>query len=63
MKIMLPLEGQGGTMKFGLSLPNRGPFGDIHLIVDLAIQAEEADWDGFFIWDHIASGVSPHIDP
>jgi len=50
-------------MKFGLSLPNRGPFGDIHLIMDLAILAEEAGWDGFFIWDHIASGVSPHIDP
>jgi alkanesulfonate monooxygenase SsuD/methylene tetrahydromethanopterin reductase-like flavin-dependent oxidoreductase (luciferase family) len=50
-------------MKFGLSLPNRGPFGDIHLIRDLAILAEETGWDGFFIWDHIASGVSPHIDP
>lgn len=50
-------------MNFGLSLPNRGPFGDIHLILDLAILAEEAGWDGFFIWDHIASGVSPHIDP
>lgn len=50
-------------MKFGLSLPNRGPFGDIHLIMDLAIMAEEVGWDGFFIWDHIASGVLPHIDP
>jgi alkanesulfonate monooxygenase SsuD/methylene tetrahydromethanopterin reductase-like flavin-dependent oxidoreductase (luciferase family) len=50
-------------MKFGLSLPNRGSFGDIHLILDLAILAEEVGWDGFFIWDHIASGVSPHIDP
>jgi len=41
-------------MKFGLSLPNRGPFGDIHLIHDLSMLAEEAGWDGFFIWDHIA---------
>lgn len=50
-------------MKFGLSVPNRGPFGDIHLLVDLAMLAEEAGWEGFFIWDHIASGVSPHFDP
>ncbi len=50
-------------MKYGLSLPNRGPFGDIHLLTELAVLAEEAGWDGFFIWDHIASGVSPHVDP
>jgi len=50
-------------MKFGLSLPNHGEFGDIHRIVQLAILAEEAGWDGFFLWDHIARGVAPQIDP
>ena len=50
-------------MKFGLSLPNHGEYGDIHRIVELAVLAEEAGWDGFFLWDHIARGVAPQIDP
>jgi hypothetical protein len=51
------------TMNFGLSLPNRGDYGGIHRMVELAVLAEETGWDGFFLWDHYASGVAPHIDP
>lgn len=40
-------------MKFGMSLPNFGWFGDIDLLVDIAVEAEESGWDGFFIWDHM----------
>ncbi len=50
-------------MKFGLSLPTKGDFADIHRLVELAVQAEESGWDGFFLWDHIAPGVGPLIDP
>ena len=50
-------------MKFGLSLPNHGDYGDIHKLIELAVLAEEAGWDGFFLWDHIARGVAPQIDP
>lgn len=50
-------------MKFGLSLPNRGDYGNIHKLVELAVLAEESGWDGFFIWDHYASGVGDHVDP
>lgn len=50
-------------MKFGLSLPNHGDYGDIHRLIELAVLAEEAGWDGFFLWDHIARGVAPQIDP
>lgn len=50
-------------MKFGLSLPNHGDYGDIHRITALAVLAEESGWDGFFLWDHIARGVAPQIDP
>jgi alkanesulfonate monooxygenase SsuD/methylene tetrahydromethanopterin reductase-like flavin-dependent oxidoreductase (luciferase family) len=52
-------------MKFGLLLPNRGkPYGDVHLLLDLALLAEESGWDGWFIWDHIGGGGdSPCIDP
>lgn len=41
-------------MKYGLYLPNFGPFGDPLTLVEWAQDAERAGWDGFFIWDHIA---------
>lgn len=40
-------------MKYGLSLPQFDAFGDIHRLADLAQEAEQVGWDGFFIWDHI----------
>ncbi len=40
-------------MKFGMSLPNFGIFGNIDLLIEMAIDAEEAGWDGFFLWDHL----------
>ena len=51
-------------MKFGLSIPNKGIYSDIHLIVELAQMAEEAKWDGFYLWDHVAGPArTPFIDP
>jgi len=41
-------------MKFGIYLPNFGPYGDARVLADMAASAEQAGWDGFFIWDHIA---------
>ena len=50
-------------MKFGIYLPNYGPFGNARTIADLARDAESAGWNGFFVWDHIAerdeTGASP----
>jgi hypothetical protein len=40
-------------MKFGIYLPNFGPYGDARVLADLAASAEQAGWDGFYIWDHI----------
>jgi alkanesulfonate monooxygenase SsuD/methylene tetrahydromethanopterin reductase-like flavin-dependent oxidoreductase (luciferase family) len=40
-------------MKYGMSLPNFGCFGDIDLLIEIAVEAEEVGWDGFFIWDHL----------
>ena len=40
-------------MKYGIYLPNFGSFGDVRALAELAANAEEAGWDGFFIWDHI----------
>jgi alkanesulfonate monooxygenase SsuD/methylene tetrahydromethanopterin reductase-like flavin-dependent oxidoreductase (luciferase family) len=36
-----------------VGVPNVGPFGDPRLLVGLAVAAEEAGWDGFFLWDHL----------
>jgi alkanesulfonate monooxygenase SsuD/methylene tetrahydromethanopterin reductase-like flavin-dependent oxidoreductase (luciferase family) len=52
-------------MKYGLYLPNFGPFGDARTLADLADQAEQAGWDGFFIWDHVnrPPEYGPVVDP
>ena len=47
-------------MKFGIYLPNFGPFGDARVLASLAQDAEKSGWDGFFIWDHIA-GMGLHM--
>lgn len=38
-------------MRFGVTLPNLGVGDDPEVIVDLAREAEDAGWDGVFIWD------------
>jgi alkanesulfonate monooxygenase SsuD/methylene tetrahydromethanopterin reductase-like flavin-dependent oxidoreductase (luciferase family) len=48
-------------MKYGLYLPNFGAFGDARLLGELARAAEQAGWDGFFIWDHIARAWTPPV--
>lgn len=50
-------------MKYGVYLPNFGPFGDANVLANLAFDAEEAGWDGFFIWDHIAGWSLNMVDP
>jgi alkanesulfonate monooxygenase SsuD/methylene tetrahydromethanopterin reductase-like flavin-dependent oxidoreductase (luciferase family) len=40
-------------MQFAIDLPPFGPFSDPKLVADLAHEAEEAGWTGFFLWDHI----------
>jgi alkanesulfonate monooxygenase SsuD/methylene tetrahydromethanopterin reductase-like flavin-dependent oxidoreductase (luciferase family) len=48
-------------MKYGLYLPNFGAFADARLLADLARDAEQAGWEGFFIWDHIARPWTPQV--
>jgi alkanesulfonate monooxygenase SsuD/methylene tetrahydromethanopterin reductase-like flavin-dependent oxidoreductase (luciferase family) len=40
-------------MQFAIDLPPFGPFSDPHLVAQLAEVAEEAGWQGFFLWDHL----------
>lgn len=38
---------------YAVGVPNVGSFGDPRLLLDLAVAAEGAGWDGFFLWDHL----------
>jgi alkanesulfonate monooxygenase SsuD/methylene tetrahydromethanopterin reductase-like flavin-dependent oxidoreductase (luciferase family) len=40
-------------MRYGIHIPNFGPFGDARVMAHLAAQAEAAGWDGVFVWDHV----------
>jgi alkanesulfonate monooxygenase SsuD/methylene tetrahydromethanopterin reductase-like flavin-dependent oxidoreductase (luciferase family) len=40
-------------MQYGLTLPNFGQFFDPRIVADLAAEAEDAGWHGFFLWDHM----------
>jgi hypothetical protein len=46
-------------VRFGLSVPNLGEFTDPRQVADLARRAEEAGWDGFFVWDHVVFAYGP----
>jgi alkanesulfonate monooxygenase SsuD/methylene tetrahydromethanopterin reductase-like flavin-dependent oxidoreductase (luciferase family) len=51
-------------MRYGVYVPNFGPYGDARLLADLAYEAEEAGWDGFFLWDQVSkSTLTPTVDP
>jgi alkanesulfonate monooxygenase SsuD/methylene tetrahydromethanopterin reductase-like flavin-dependent oxidoreductase (luciferase family) len=43
-------------MRFGISLSTIAAYSDPRLLADLAREAEDAGWDGCFVWDHIQVG-------
>jgi alkanesulfonate monooxygenase SsuD/methylene tetrahydromethanopterin reductase-like flavin-dependent oxidoreductase (luciferase family) len=52
-------------MRHGLFLPPFDALADPDRLVELAIDAERAGWDGFFLWDHLKyrSRVRDILDP
>lgn len=52
-------------MKYGLYVPPFGDYADARRLASLAKDAEEAGWDGFFTWDHLAFDWvrAPVVDP
>lgn len=52
-------------MQAGLWVPNFGALADASLLSDLAVRAEAASWDGWFLWDHVvySAGDEPTVDP
>jgi len=45
-------------MKYGINVPNFGDYFHPRTLSELARDAEDSGWDGFFIWDHIVGDVS-----
>lgn len=41
------------TLQHAVHVPNLGAYGDPNLLVALAVEAEQAGWDGLFLWDHV----------
>ena len=53
-------------MKYGLDVSTIGEYSHPMTLADLALEAEEAGWDGFFTWDTMTSSESPDqpiVDP
>jgi alkanesulfonate monooxygenase SsuD/methylene tetrahydromethanopterin reductase-like flavin-dependent oxidoreductase (luciferase family) len=51
-------------MRYGVYVPNFGPYGDARVLAELAYEAEEAGWDGFFLWDQVSkTTLTPTNDP
>jgi len=51
-------------MKYGVYISNYALQGNPNKFVELAVAAEDAGWDGFFIWDHNYAGKDELIaDP
>ncbi len=49
-------------MQFGLDIPINGAYAHPRTLADLAAEAEEAGWDGFFLQDVLFS-TEPIVDP
>ena len=43
-----------------MNVPIFGEYADVRLLAEMAVEAEAAGWDGFWVWDHIQwSGEDP----
>ena len=40
-------------MRFSINIPNFGDFADPRTVATVAAEAEQAGWDGLFVWDHV----------
>jgi alkanesulfonate monooxygenase SsuD/methylene tetrahydromethanopterin reductase-like flavin-dependent oxidoreductase (luciferase family) len=40
-------------VQFSINLPNFGDFADPRAVAQVAVAAEQAGWDGLFVWDHV----------
>jgi alkanesulfonate monooxygenase SsuD/methylene tetrahydromethanopterin reductase-like flavin-dependent oxidoreductase (luciferase family) len=40
-------------MRYAVNVPNFEDYSDVRTVAALAVDAEAAGWDGFFVWDHL----------
>jgi alkanesulfonate monooxygenase SsuD/methylene tetrahydromethanopterin reductase-like flavin-dependent oxidoreductase (luciferase family) len=55
-----------GSIRHAVHVPNLGQYGDPKALVSLAVDAEQAGWDGLFLWDHMLHRrtlAEPVVDP
>lgn len=51
-------------MRYGMNVANFAALGDVRTQLEIALAAEDAGWDGYFIWDHVSfPGMTRHADP
>ncbi len=50
-------------MKYAIYLPTFTPFGSPQIIAGLAQDAEQAGWDGMYVWDDVAGTEQDLADP
>ena len=50
-------------MHFAIDFPHFGPFSNPHLVAELAREAEDIGWDGFFLWDHVNFKLDEASEP
>jgi alkanesulfonate monooxygenase SsuD/methylene tetrahydromethanopterin reductase-like flavin-dependent oxidoreductase (luciferase family) len=54
-------EQDTGVLSYAIGLPNVREYADPAVLVELAVEAEAAGWDGAFLWDHIAREEDPSV--
>jgi alkanesulfonate monooxygenase SsuD/methylene tetrahydromethanopterin reductase-like flavin-dependent oxidoreductase (luciferase family) len=52
-----------GDVRYGITIPPFGECSNARTLARLAKKAEDAGWDGFFLWDHLLYGPIPVVDP
>ncbi len=45
-------------MRCSINIPNFGDFADARAVASVAVAAEQAGWDGLFVWDHVVHDKS-----
>jgi alkanesulfonate monooxygenase SsuD/methylene tetrahydromethanopterin reductase-like flavin-dependent oxidoreductase (luciferase family) len=57
-------KGKMNAVKWGLSVSLSEALADPTLVAEIAVAAEGAGWDGFFVWDHLWNRtLAPFADP
>jgi alkanesulfonate monooxygenase SsuD/methylene tetrahydromethanopterin reductase-like flavin-dependent oxidoreductase (luciferase family) len=48
-------------VRYAINTPNFGAFADPRVVIRMARAAEDAGWDGYFLWDHLQGGLPPSV--